>query len=110
MRGKCPFTGLKKECSADCALFHEVVRVFENGHQEIYKGCVFVLDHEERRNQTQRLAMMQAEAGECKQITLFGELARLTDDPRAITEFMKIANKGLKELPAPQEETENGEL
>lgn len=101
---KCPFTALKKDCQPDCALFMEVVRCYDDGGEQIVKACVFVLDHDERRNQTQRLAMMQAEAGECKQITLFDSMVRLNNDPRALTELGKIINKNAKQLPAPEEE------
>jgi hypothetical protein len=90
--GKCPFTGLKKKCDPECELYKEVIRVYEDGKQEIVKGCVFVLDHEERRNQTQRIAMMQAEVGETKNATLFGALAGLGES-KAADQIIKMAIK-----------------
>ncbi len=92
MMGKCPFTGLKKKCDPECELYKEVIRVYEDGKQEIIKGCVFVLDHEERRNQTQRMAMVQAEMGETKSATIFGGLAAL-GNREGVQKLIKLAVK-----------------
>ena len=91
---KCPFTWLEKECTPDCALFMEVIRVFDDTKkEEIVKGCVFVLDHEERRNHTQRLAMMQSELGATKNAATFQGMAMLADSPEVKRELFRLVRK-----------------
>ena len=91
---KCPFTWLEKYCTPECALFMEVIRVFDDTRkEEIVKGCVFVLDHDERRNQTQRLAMMQSETGATKHAAMFQGLAMLADSPEAKQELFRLVRK-----------------
>lgn len=99
MEKKCPFSQFKKECGPHCALFMEVVRCYDDGGEAIVKGCVFILDHDERRNQTQRLAMMQNEAGELKQISLFSSAVQLQDNQTAAIELGRIFRKNVKALP-----------
>jgi hypothetical protein len=93
MKKYCPFTGLKKQCSEECALFTEEVRVYEDGKTGVIKGCVFVLGHEESRNQTQRLAMMQSEVGETKNATVFNALIGMGERSRGQENILRMARK-----------------
>lgn len=99
---KCPFSALEKDCPQTregpygCRLWKEVARVMDSGEVVIVKDCVFNLDHDERRNQTQRIAMMQSEAGETRQTTLFQALT-LCGVPEARRELMKLALRSLKD-------------
>jgi hypothetical protein len=92
---KCPFTWLEKDCpksEKECQLWHKVIRCYDNGGQKIEENCVFILDHEERRNQTQRMAMLQAETGEVKNATIF-QAAMLAEIPEAKNELFKITKR-----------------
>ena len=104
MGKKCPFTWLEKDCTPECALYMEVIRILDvTKKEEIVKGCVFVLDHDERRNQTQRLAMMQAEVGEQKQASIFLGAAIASRSPehrtKAILEMERLAAGTLPQGP-----------
>ena len=96
---KCPFTQFKKECTSECALYQEVVRIFDDGKTGIAKGCIFILDHEERRNQTERIAMLQAEMGVTKNAMIFQAMAIV--DPHANIDMAReeIARIAIKNVP-----------
>ena len=94
---KCPFTLLENPCPRTnegengCELWHEATRVLDaTGETLIVKACVFNLDHDERRNQTQRLAMMQSEMGATKHAALFQGLAMLADSPEIKHELYRL--------------------
>ena len=99
-KGLCPYTGFKKVCNPDCELFIEVPKMFEAGGTVIFKGCVHRLTYLETMNQTQRLAMMQAEVGETKNATIVqtAAICQLIGDESNAENIRKIPGPDNKEF------------
>lgn len=104
MKKKCPFS-LFEDCREDCELYDEVTRSYDSGRLQgetfIMKGCSIKMMWLELANQTQRLSMLQKEAGETKSAAVLQSIAMVgTADQaiRASAEVQRMAKRKLKEI------------
>jgi hypothetical protein len=89
----CPFKGSR--CTQEkCALFARTSRKWDDGTRAIVEGCTIPMMWAELANQTQRIAMTQAEMGEVKNATVMQTLAMLKDETGR-RELERIVDKKL---------------
>lgn len=108
---KCPFFG--KECKKnweDCALAVEKRRQYDDGTQVVIKACSMWATTDEMENHSQRLAMIQAEAGQTKQAAAFQALTLLTDgNPVYKRELAKVVRRAFPTPIKEDKQLEQGE-